>query len=709
MTGQGCACSTPLLARDATLDVPGADADVIPPSDLRCGNGIVEFQSRIQLPSRQEELLLAEENTPPLSCACSRCLGVAGRHCSTGCGGTSANGGTTESGLLLPHHAGRWPDPGALSATRTPGVIESHQDRSRGVEVMEGLMAAWRRRQAEPGFRFPRESRSSASEAPAAEQPPRRLTPSVILWPGPLGEVRQDIPPTAALLDAVRTAVSRRKAGTCCGWIVEPFTEANGWLVPNPDEPGHIAGPSSHENSLLPGAGSPAFDITYRSESFHFNSGLWMNTWLAEYLGASTGLDLVSSPNDVMAALWEPLLTQFDKVDSGTGAFGNVLNTLGCYALPTTTMAAEMDYLFFYASYGAPYYLWITSAAMVYAYADEATDQTTSASCGGASCCTGYTAFLRNVIAGGTDTVSSYSTSRDVTGCMNFHFVGAGGAGTATACTSSMPWRDCTEYMKDCAGAGWNDWFIALPAGSSFSDILAPGNYIYDPTTHNPADAADCGADNFEPTGPGTGCGTNWYGENWHVSYGAAPLAFDGYTMDVIMFLAGLVYDYTRTRISPLNPPSGGLGPRLQLNPNPDYVEGMRSARRLAGYALRIAAQWGYHTIHEVGHTYNGDNHCTTWACCSELAAQRWLCKTEGLLGLPFCEYYTKAADGSGDWDSATYAGTAGNCMDLCATCETGQPAFTCTVIDPGERNASADVTFSVGSCAAPSTEVVWP
>ncbi len=595
-----------------------------------------------------------------------------------------------------------WPEPGELSARRVPGALFPGQDFEQARELPDAIMDAWRARTDEvPG---PRKAHRKGPK-PASERESRSLTPGVILRASPAGELRQDISSTAALLEAARRIVRQRKAGGE-SWLVARRTEADGWMGPNPTDSGHIPGPHSHLDSLLPGAASPAFTITYRSESFSFDAGTWLDEWMFEYAGFDLGLDRMTSPLDVTARLWDPLYDQYVAAGGNSRTLGYFIGILGCYGLPTTTMSAEMDYVFWYGFFGAPFTLWMYSCAMVYAFADEASDQTTSSDCGGASCCAGYTTFLRTVIAGGSSGVPSHSTTRPPTSsCMNIHFIGgAYGATPAAACDTLVPDKVCDEYSLACVGAGWNDWYTALGAGSTFADIIAPGHYIYDPgSVASPASEADCGADNAAPTGPQTGCGNNWYGDNWNVTFGAAPLAFDGYTSDVIMFLSQLVYDYTRANERPY------YWDGWKIKANAAYFDGMDTARRISSYALRIAAQWGYHLVHEIGHTYNGDYHCTPWSCCFELAAQRWLCKVEGLLGLPFCEYYTDPTDGSGDWDSTSYSDIAENCGDSCSGCSTETPSYTCTTTTPGEPVAGADVTFAAASCTAPTTETPWP
>ncbi len=711
MSDAGCGCGStgadPALARGQT-PAAARSSQLEAASPRRCGNGTMAFPTSIPGDSPRERILTPAPEGADCPCGCRG-----------SCGCASASPGPAGTGWLVADDGGRWPAPGVLSARRTPGVLESHQDRSEGSHLMDEIVAARRRERGEPRVELPDRSGRARNAASRPVGPARTLSRSTILWPGPLGEVRQDIRSTPALLDAIQAAVRRRKAGVLEDWVFEPMTPENGWLTPDPADPHHIPGPRSHEDSLLPGAGSPAFDITYRSESYHFDSGYWLDLWVAEYLGYTTGWNLVSSPVTVMAKLWSSFIDQFDTVDGTTKAFTNVTNSLGCYALPTTTMATEMGCLFFTTGYGAPYVAWVVSAALVYAYADEATDKTTSADCDGLSCCDGYTTFLRTVVAGGTATVSKHSTSWPTTSCMNFHFIGADeGPPSASDCSGSLSKTNCNSYSgtnggQDCTPVAWNDWFVDAAPGS-FADLMAGGVYIYDPKSYTPDPKKTCGSDAGGPngeggaTGPVTGCGSSWFGLNWHCWLGAAPLAFDGYVMDAVMFLANLVYDHVRATIRPFSHVTSSLPAGVMFVFNPDYVEAMGVARRLAAYALRIPARWGYHTVHEVAHTYTGDNHCTGWACCGELAAQHWLCRVEGLLGLPFCEYYTDPIDGSGDWDATENLGTAVNCKDLCVGCETGQPTFSCTFAAPGERNDAADVHFEVGSCADPTTETSW-
>jgi hypothetical protein len=135
------------------------------------------------------------------------------------------------------------------------------------------------------------------------------------------------------------------------------------------------------------------------------------------------------------------------------------------------------------------------------------------------------------------------------------------------------------------------------------------------------------------------GTTTEGYGGMWAINFPPSNLAFDGFVCDQIFFRARMIYDYVRNNIPIMNPNGAGF--------NPAYVEGMNAAQLIARYALRIIAEWGYHLVHEVGHTYLGNMHCK-WGCCFELAAQQWLCKVRGHLGLPEGEYVKNNQDS--DW-----------------------------------------------------------
>jgi hypothetical protein len=90
-------------------------------------------------------------------------------------------------------------------------------------------------------------------------------------------------------------------------------------------------------------------------------------------------------------------------------------------------------------------------------------------------------------------------------------------------------------------------------------------------------------------------------------------LAFDGVRCDYALFLARIAHDYW-----------------LESH-DWDYLA---YASRLARFALRVIASWGKLLIHEMGHTFLGLGHCE-WDCCFDVAANAWLCKVRGWLGLP--------------------------------------------------------------------------
>ena len=126
-----------------------------------------------------------------------------------------------------------------------------------------------------------------------------------------------------------------------------------------------------------------------------------------------------------------------------------------------------------------------------------------------------------------------------------------------------------------------------------------------------------------EPEGihdPNSGVDFKGIGQDFSIFLPAINLAFDAYRCDYTMFLARLALDFAQENAA-----------ALSVDQHAAYL---MEGRRLAQHAVAILADWGRLFIHELGHTYLGPGHCSPWGNCFERAAQRWLCKVKGELGL---------------------------------------------------------------------------
>lgn len=512
-----------------------------------------------------------------------------------------------------------------------------------------------------------------------------------------------------------------------------PFL-GDGVLRPIPGGGELIAGPSNYREYLLPGAGSAPFDVGYRTVSITFDDDTWLMLWLLEYLGYMSA-GLVTSPADFLAAIYPTLFRHFERAGGSDAMIQDFLDLRGCYNIPTTDIASSIDFLFAAdglpggaygtdaVTGGAPQLLWELTCMLVYGYSSDASEST-----GGTGCVNGATTFsdfVGNTVSRTTPTSPGVGASTPRADCVSVHFLG----GELTSASMSATGYECaTDGTKDCdafedQGCTWPEWdyWMTSPltwSGDSewystwgqywvaSSNILSASGSA--PNVCRTSDGVDTGTTSQGVDSDCGGVGAPFgFGGNWSVNFVAAPFAADAMVMDGILFLARLVHDINRLSVpmTAFTPPTFFL-PSGGLTLNPDWQAGRAAATQMASFALRLAANWGYRLIHELGHTYTGgSNHCVDFDCCFELAAQRWLCKVEGRLGMPFCPY----SDSDGTDFSSPNEFDANNCYDPSGgSSSNAAVGMRCTLDRPGEVSWSRFTTVEVGSCSAPSTLTTW-
>lgn len=423
-----------------------------------------------------------------------------------------------------------------------------------------------------------------------------------LLIPG-LGPIPLSGDPT----QAVRRARSSRTAGRCsCIGSTGPvqFAKTGAEGVPPPGPAGTVMLPSL-ALGLRPGEvcgalGAPlgAFytRLSYRTESCCISSAFYRQ-WIAEReQGVTTGV--VSGTSDALDALWP----DFDRRwTSEHGAPGGLID---CWALPLDYGAT--DGLFFRSGRGAPYQTVLHALRLVNHYGWSIRD--TSAS--GNLC----------VAEGGQDTGQAVFSMGMVQGLAMDHPMTSGkpcflrvGVGDndddigVTRVTTVCPDSVNREKERSCSSRVRSTGYrIELEKWDSFVLELSldQGYPIWVANPSRPGGV-----------GPVWGSWKGYSSDRGLVLLAPAWVSYCGQVVDDLLYKAHLALDYAA------------------------YVgdaDVEATARRFAGYALRVVAEVGEVLIHELGHKWSGSKHCDgEHKCCFDKAGQRWLCRCIAAQGLP--------------------------------------------------------------------------
>lgn len=292
----------------------------------------------------------------------------------------------------------------------------------------------------------------------------------------------------------------------------------------------------------------------------------------------------------------------------------------GCWSIPD---GGSANYLWTFRAHGAgAQALFINTMCCLpiaySAYIDDVTRVGIETDSGWHGWCTGFGAFVREMLLTGSGVGRAPST---------------GGAGPAVSMhiNATEPGNldpDC-RYNRDprsdddgCLAPPWYWWNLEWRPSESVWRIRAIARWSFSGSVTYYGERSPNWA---VLASHGTGCFgyARSYGD--HIYFHAADIAAQATIVDRILWLARLARDFF------LN---GGGGPRYLL-----------VAKQLANYALRYVLEQSRTLVHELGHKYLGrysgesEQHCEA-GCCYDVAAQNFACHTIGALGLPLLPHY---------------------------------------------------------------------
>jgi len=404
-------------------------------------------------------------------------------------------------------------------------------------------------------------------------------------------------------------------------------------------------------------------EFVYRATSFSVPSA-----WLVDYLD---DLDVLNSLDDVTegygkvsgtAAALDALWPEFRAAAAATGIDSTMYyGMLGCYNLPRGDILDEEPARFFSSGWGPPYKTYLFTNLLIASFHGHIQQV-----CTAVPDCDDFSSFVGLVLRGipvrnvedlGPCVPTFHFRNSDID---NAYFVPDGGRSIVPACTDAEISYACDDGFLPVASssAAANpglDWSKAFPL------TMGPDDYLVAPDPTFPLGRPNVGRP-IAYVADGT----------MSVTQHPALLAFDGYSIDFILYLARMALDYARD-------PEVGLGDSAA----DDFRQ---AASELARYALRILVDRGRLLIHELGHAWLGGGHCSH-DCCFDLSAARWECAVTALLGLPI--EWGSTVDAT--WDRTL---AAVGCNDTL-----GVATYACTLDAPGEVGGQA--FFSCRGCAA--------
>jgi len=418
--------------------------------------------------------------------------------------------------------------------------------------------------------------------------------------------------------------------------------------------------------------------FVYRATSFSVPSA-----WLVDYLD---DLDVLNGLDDVTegygkvsgtAAALDALWPEFRAAAAATGIDSTMYyGMLGCYNLPRGDILDEEPARFFSSGWGPPYKTYLLTNLLI-----ASTTGLVSQPCSDDPGCDDFSLFLSLVLRG-----VPVTNLEGLGPCVpTFHFRNAdsatavfvpdGGDYIVPSCSlTELPWRCDAGFLpfsNDGVDANFGRvWDYAFPLE------MGPDDYLV------------ASGDSFRLGRPDTGQPTAYVTDRtMSVTQHPAVLAFDGYSIDFILYLARMALDYARD-------PEVGLS-------DAEADAFRQAASELGRYALRILADRGALLIHELGHAWMGGGHCRH-DCCFELAARRWTCAVCALYGLPIQWASTVAAT----WASAANGGGHGCTIGTGPTATSA--AWLCVLAAPGTVDGIGSfLCWSCDPTAPPAAEGV--
>lgn len=178
----------------------------------------------------------------------------------------------------------------------------------------------------------------------------------------------------------------------------------------------------------------------------------------------------------------------------------------------------------------------------------------------------------------------------------------------AAACSAGF-----SPGAEGCAGVEWDSYNISVDESRSCYTSQPYGDY----------------------RGPTTGCDPRATGGDFEVNLHPVDIAWLGAVVDRIMFIAHMCLDYSAGFRR-----SDELGDTFRLQ-----------AEYLSRYALMLMADQARVIVHEVGHVFLGESHCSDGHnCCFDVAADAWFCRVTARLGLPSAVYNSAVVPGRTDF-----------------------------------------------------------
>ncbi|MCK6507985.1 hypothetical protein L6R53_32235 [Myxococcota bacterium] len=396
--------------------------------------------------------------------------------------------------------------------------------------------------------------------------------------------------------------------------------------------------------------------------------------WLASYqsallvqhaAGDGDAVGTVSGIDAALSFLWADVKILVRAAGVDPGSFDGLLS---CYNLSTDTMPAEMGASFWHRGWGPPLEFHRWTLALITAFSRQIEEP-----CTGDWHCDGFGAWVESVLRDertATDLEgegpcrvkfrymnddTSVARTADTEEAAERWTCGAM-AGRSTACDEGflvLHRVDLTRYVD--RGLSWDS---GLPP-SSF-DAVANAWIANGATTHPSGSAS---------TPPKSSSVTAFVEDaTWAVTQRPEYLAWHGFLVDYILYLARMAFDYAADL-------EDGAAPFERA----DY---RRKAWELGRYALRLLVDQGRLVIHELGHVHNGwGGHCSNGECCFDLAAYRWECALVAQLGLPIDPGTSSATS---TWTNAGRAVNRSYCQSSGSTV-TSEPRVYCGVLTPGD------------------------
>lgn len=335
---------------------------------------------------------------------------------------------------------------------------------------------------------------------------------------------------------------------------------------------------------------------------------------------------LVSSVGDTLDTLWAAIKRE-------KGDFGAYHDLITCWNLHKNDESRVRDYAFWPWGWGAPHKVHMWSCQMLYNYWLFIDYQWTPGSSvpSYAGECMGSGGFIRDLLLGAVD-----SNRADEACFLSFAYRSDGSSSEKLSewcgvqgdleLGCAHQWAQESD-ISDCAGAAWDDWSPKWVEGLN--------------CVTGTAGTTDC--DKPEQRCP-TADGRH---HDFTVHLHAIRMAFDGYAVDHIMYLARMALDYGKWL--------DGLG---RAN---ESMAADAAADLISRYALRIMAERCRLYIHEIGHAWLQNStkslkypgtHCE-YNCCNDIAQTHWWCWVRADLGLPNDLYH---AAGENDYSPSSDA-----------------------------------------------------